>query len=433
MGRITRKLIGTLPLFPRVRNHIFSGSNSWAEWRMVAKSYLFRTRYDDESIIQTYERVFAEKANTDFAFSFGAGRMALYSILEALDVKEGDEIILPAYTCVVVPNAILYRGAIPVYVDIESASCNIDVNKIEEVITSNTIAIFAQHTFGFPCDIAAINDIAKKHNLLVVEDCAHAQGAKYEGQPVGSFGDVAFFSTDHSKVASTFLGGMAITRNPDIANRLRDIQSNAKYLPQNLHRKLLLGFIIEYPLYSSKTYWFGKFVLAALSRLRLIFFWRDELALEKPQIYPFPARLSSVQAQLGLSQLHNLEDNISHRKKVYTIIDKALKLGIQNCDESACLRYSFYVKNRADFESRMLYRWDLGVWFTSVLHGRNEKLQEVGYVEGSCPNAEFAAKNLVNIPTHQRISFKEIERMLDKNKSWIVRNCYESYSKEIKL
>ncbi|MUJ37266.1 DegT/DnrJ/EryC1/StrS family aminotransferase [Aliivibrio fischeri] len=424
MGFIIKKLIDLYPLIPRKRNHIFSGSNSWSEWRMITKLFFSNNLNADEAVIENYEKEFAEKTNTKFAFSFGAGRMALHSILEALDIKKGDEVILPAYTCVVVPNAILYRGATPVYADIDKKTFNIDVSKIEELITPKTKAIFAQHTFGFPCDIAAINGIAKLHNIFVVEDCAHALGAKFQGQSVGSFGDVAFFSTDHSKVTSTFLGGMATTNNINIANSLKKIQLNAKKLPSNLHRKLLFGFIMEFPLYSANIYWFGKFVMTALNKLGFIFFWRDELCLKKPQDYPYPAKLSTEQALLGLSQLQSLDDNIAHRQKVYELIDKSLNQSSLDYKESACLRYSFYVKDRAFFESQMLYRWDLGIWFTSVVHGKMDNWYEVGYIKGSCPNAEFAAKHIVNLPTHQRIAIRDIESMLHKNRIWILKNSY---------
>ena len=136
MRSFVKKFINVLPLYPRVRHHIFSGSNSWSEWRMVFKQCLLRKDHRDESVIRKYELKFSKKVGTHSAYSFGAGRMALYAILEALDIKDGDEVIIPAYTCVVVPNAVLYRGAKPIYVDIERDTFNIDVTQIESAITS---------------------------------------------------------------------------------------------------------------------------------------------------------------------------------------------------------------------------------------------------------------------------------------------------------
>lgn len=417
-----KKLFNILPLYPRIRHHIFSGTNSWHEWRLALKHFILRKDYKDERIIKEYEVKFAKKISAEFAYSFGAGRMALYAILEALEISEGDEIIVPAYTCVVVPNAVLYRGALPIYVDIERDSCNIDVNKIEEAITSNTKAIFAQHTFGFPCELDVIKEIANKHNLKVIEDCAHALGAIYKGQPVGGISDIAFFSTDHSKITSTFLGGMVTTSNKAISEKIKAIQQRTPFLPAKLHRKLMMGFLLEYPLYSAYTYWFGKFFIAVLSKLGCIFYWRDENLLKKPENYPYPARLSAQQAQIGISQLEKLEDNIAHRRSVYNAIDDVLKFDVPCSSESACLRYSFYVKNRSKFESLFLKYWDLGTWFTSVVHGKNENFHEIYYHAGSCPNAEYAAKHLVNFPTHQRTPIKFVMNELSKHRAWIIDN-----------
>ncbi|MFN6946977.1 MAG: DegT/DnrJ/EryC1/StrS family aminotransferase, partial [Cytophagaceae bacterium] len=114
-------------------------------------------------------------------------------------ISQGDEVILPGFTCIVVPNAIIYLGAKPVYVDINSETFNIDPQLIEENITEKTKAIIAQHTFGIPADMDKILHIANKHNLFVIEDSCHALGSKYKGKYVGSFGDAAFFSSQWSK------------------------------------------------------------------------------------------------------------------------------------------------------------------------------------------------------------------------------------------
>jgi len=422
MENFARKLINILPLYPRIRHHIFSGSNNWKEWFLVLKRCLLCKGYRDETVIREYETKFSKKVDTDFAYSFGAGRMALYAILEALGIKEGDEVIIPAYTCVVVPNAVLYRGAKPIYVDIEKNTCNIDVSKIENAISSKTKAIFAQHTFGFPCNIAIIKELATKYNLKIIEDCAHALGATYQGRPVGSLGDVAFFSTDHSKITSTFLGGMVTTSDAQVSEELKRIQLQTPFLPKYLQSKLLFGFLLEFPLYSAYTYWFGKFILSVLNKLRLVFYWRDELLHSKPELYPYPARLSAHQALIGISQLKRLDDNIAHRRKVCEAIDGVLRSDVTNYSESACLRYSFYVKDRNKFESLFQSHWDLGIWFTSIAQGKNENLDEINYEIGSCPNAEYAAKHLVNFPTHQRTPVRFAIKEIEKHSSWIKNN-----------
>src|SRR5689334_23149354 len=115
-------------------------------------------------------------------FLFWKGRVALYSILSALDVKENDELIRPAFTCVVVPNAIIYLGAKPVYVDIDPSTYNMDVSKLESKITGKTKVIIAQNTFGLSPDIDSIVSIASRHKIAVIEDCAHGFGGTYKSK-----------------------------------------------------------------------------------------------------------------------------------------------------------------------------------------------------------------------------------------------------------
>src|SRR5512135_1616150 len=122
-------------------------------------------------------------------FPFYKGRVALFAILKAMGVNTGDEVIVPGFTCVVVPNAVIYNRALPVFVDIDGATYNIDPGKIEAKITKKTRAIIVQHTFGVPAEMDGITEIAKAHNLFLIEDSCHTLGSRYKGKPVGAFGD----------------------------------------------------------------------------------------------------------------------------------------------------------------------------------------------------------------------------------------------------
>ena len=135
--------------------------------------------------------------NPQDIFLFWKGRVALYAILKAMGIKEGDEIILPAFTCVVAVNPIIYLGARPVYVDVDPKTYNIDVKTLERLnvkTLKKAKAILAQNTFGLSSDLDAIFEIAKKYNLFVIEDCAHGFGGFYKGKPNGTIADVSFFS-----------------------------------------------------------------------------------------------------------------------------------------------------------------------------------------------------------------------------------------------
>lgn len=422
MARITRALRSLLSLLPRRRYNIFTGTNSWNEWCIAFRALVRWERPDQKSVIQQYESAFADSTDVEYAISFGAGRMALYAILKALNIGPGDEVIVSGYTCVVVPNAVIYRGARPVYSDIELRTFNQLPAKVESFITPRTRAIVAQHTFGAPCDLDAIMQIGKKYRIPIIEDCGHAQGARYKGKPVGSIGYAGFFTTDHTKISSTHLGGMVTTNSVDLADRLRHIQNEAGFLKRRDHIRLLLSFLLEFILYSPTMYWIGRLVMAVLGRLHLLFYWRDEMLTQRPTSYPYPACLSAQQAAIGLSQLRRLDRNISHRRDIARVLDEKLGwsgLSAPDLEASAWLRYSFLVKDRAVFEERYRNHFDLGVWFTSVAHGRNSNFGEIGYEQGSCPNAEFVSKHIVNFPTHQHIPLSLIRKIITQDNDWI--------------
>ena len=410
-------------MLPHRRYNIFSGTNTWAEWRTMFRALLGGHPIDDQELIGRYQAAFAKTVNATHASSFGAGRMALYAILEALDIGEGDEVIVPAFTCVVVPNAIIYRGARPVYVDIEAISFNINSHLLEQAITERTRAIIAQHTFGVACDLDTIKGIASRYkDIAVIEDCGHALGARYNGRNVGAIADVGFFTTDHSKITSTIFGGMTTTNNDALAARIDEIQSRTPFLKMSQHKRLLLTFLVEYPLYSPSILWLGRTIVPALWETRLLFAWRDELSLKKPENPVWPTQLSSQQARLGLSQLGSLQKNLSHRRKIASMLESHLRWSGMDADQlndPSWLRYSFLVSNRKEFERRFARHFDLGTWFTSIAHGRHHDLGSIGYVKGSCPTGELVAKHIVNLPTHLRIPAKTIEVEVLKHRDWL--------------
>ncbi|MFA7169910.1 MAG: aminotransferase class I/II-fold pyridoxal phosphate-dependent enzyme, partial [Candidatus Paceibacterota bacterium] len=147
---------------------------------LLALKELFSFKKIKGKEIKEFENNLKKYFGFNHVFSLNSGRSSLMVILEALDVKEGDEIIVQAFTCNAVINPITQRGATPIYVDVDD-TLNIDVSQIEDKIGKNTKAIIIQHTFGMPANISAIKEIAEKHKLILIEDCAHALGAKYNG------------------------------------------------------------------------------------------------------------------------------------------------------------------------------------------------------------------------------------------------------------
>jgi perosamine synthetase len=181
---------------------------------------------------QRFEDEWAKAHDSRFAVFCNSGTSALHIGLAALKEeygwKDGDEVIVPSVTFVATSNIVLHNNMKPVFVDVDPKTYNINPKLIERAITKRTRAIIPVHLLGLPCDMKPIMDIAKKHNLRIMEDSAETTFARYKGKAVGSFGDVGCFSTYVAHYIITGVGGFATTSDPDIAVRLRSLMNHGR-------------------------------------------------------------------------------------------------------------------------------------------------------------------------------------------------------------
>ena len=217
-----------------------------------------------------FEKAFAEKVGVKHAVAVNSCGSALFLTAWALGIREGDEVIVPTFTMAATAYAVTQCGATPVFVDCEENG-NIDVGRIEEKITEKTKAIFPVHIYGHPCDMDAITAIAKKHDLLVVEDAAEALGATYKGSMAGSLSDAGCHSFYANKLITTGEGGMITTDNSTLAEELSKLR--------------------------------GYYLSSGASR----FASHEKLA--------WNMRMSALEAALGLAQLERLEELVKKRRK----------------------------------------------------------------------------------------------------------------------
>ena len=236
--------------------------------------------------MQIYETRFAEQFGADyFACAFWKARVALYAILRSLRIKEGEEIILPGYTCVVVPNAIRFAGGTPVYADINPQTYGLEPARVLEKITPRTRALLVQHTYGLPGNLGILQGIAKKHSLALIEDCAHVLvGSAHGEELLGSFGDAAFFSSQWSKPYTTGLGGMVVTRDAQLAEAILKIQSDFCEPPFTTTLRLRIQYYLFKRIFKPQLYWLSQNCLRALSKFG--FSWAHLITLSLTASYP---------------------------------------------------------------------------------------------------------------------------------------------------
>lgn len=166
-----------------------------------------------------FEREFAECVGAPYALAVNSATAAMHLALDAIGLKAGDEVIIPVYTFTATAEVVVYCGARPVFVDVDPITCNLDPTQLERAITPRTRAIMVVHIAGLPAEMDAIQTIARAHNLLIIEDAAHAFPARYKGRLIGSIGDLTAFSFYATKTLATGEGGMLTTANPAYAER----------------------------------------------------------------------------------------------------------------------------------------------------------------------------------------------------------------------
>ncbi len=390
----------------------------------LATSFIFKFwQWKKGKYIPKLENRFSEMFGLSNCLTFNSGRSCLLAALNAIDFKEGDEVIVQSFTCNAVINPILKLGGRPVYIDI-AEDLNIDVNKIEQAITSKTKVIIAQHTFGMPCDIDKIVSLCKKHNLILIEDCAHAMGAKINGQYCGTFGDISFFSFGRDKVISSVYGGILSINNADFLKKASDFQNKLNY-PKNIWtiRQLLHPVLVNLLVFPMYNIIIGKILMALFVNLGILS--KAVTKDENQGILPnyFPQRLPNALAALALHQLEKLEKFNSHRKEIANYYKKELENDTRykiifkeydNKKEPIFMKYPLLSENSKEIMEKMrmnkIYLND--GWSDSTIMPPMTSLEKMIYSKGSCLLAESLSKKIVSLPTHINISIDDAEKIV---------------------
>jgi len=358
---------------------------------------------------QAYKKEIASYLQTteNRIFLYWKGRVALYALLRAMGVKENDEVILPAFTCVVVANTIIYLGAKPVYVDIDPQTFNPRLEDIQNAVTLRTKAIICQNTFGLSSDMEKITTFAKAQNIFTIEDCAHGFGGCYNQKPNGSYCDAAFFSTQWNKPFSTGTGGFALINNSELLAPLHRI--NQDLVNPALTKRISLKFLyfVREKLLNKHTYWGMVKFYRFLSKHNLILgssSGEEINSVKMPKNYFM--KLSQIQMKKGVKNIHSITVALNQRQKNAQIYTEYLAGKNKNhvphdlFINHSFLKYPLFVKERDEvFRLAEKHKIQLGDWFNSPLHPVQKDFEKWQMDTANYPHAVFSGKHIINLPT----------------------------------
>ena len=365
---------------------------------------------------------FGDLFDCNYAFSFWKARVALYAILRSMKIGSGDEVILPGYTCVMDVNPIKYVGANPVYVDIETDTFNMIPDLIKAKITPNTKLIIVQHTYGYPCQMDHIIDIAQEHNIPVIEDCCLSLGSTYKGKLVGTFGHASYFSFQWNKTFTTGLGGIVITNDKGLSDAIKQLSDMEMVQPTAKDKIMLACQLAVYRAFIyPRTTALAQTLFRFLTKKGLVVGSSSTAEFTPEMADDFFKGMSAVQASSGIKQLKKLQQNIEHRKQMANLYDKLLsEKGWWVCKydgsimDPVLVRYPVRIKQKKEaLEKAASAGIELGSWFESPLHPEETPLAPYDYELGMCPEAERAAAETVNLPLHPRTSEKTVRRTVE--------------------
>jgi perosamine synthetase len=340
--------------------------------------------------VARFEAAFAGVVGARHAIALNSGTAALHLALEAVGIKRGDEVIIPAYTFAATGEVVTYLGARPVLVDCRPETLNIDAGTIEPYLTSRTRAIIPVHIAGQACDMDPILDLARRRGLHVIEDAAHALPTTYRGRTVGAIGDVTTFSFYATKTITTGEGGMVTTERDDYAARMK--------------RMSLHGLSGDaWNRYTEKGRWFYEI-----------------------EDFGFKYNLTDLAAALGIRQLHRMEEFYQRRRWIAAKYTEAF------AELDTCMTPS-----EAPYGSHAWHLYILQLNLPALRVGRNEVMEALrqrgvatsvhfmplhlhpvyrktfGYRPGQFPVAEAAFTAAISLPIYPRLSDEDVSYVID--------------------
>lgn len=340
--------------------------------------------------IEEFEEKFGKYVGVKYAVAISNGTAALHGASFAAGIKEGDEVITTPITFAASANCILYQGGKPIFADIDSSTYNIDPKDIEKKISSKTKAIVPVDFTGQPVNIDEINAIAKKYNLIVIEDGAHSLGAEYKGKKTGSLVDMTTFSFHPVKHITTGEGGVITTNNKELYEKLKLFRTHG------------------------------------ITRDKQILYNKNEGSWYYEQLeLGYNYRITDIQCALGISQLNKIDKFLRRRREIAEKYNEYLKDidGIVLPYQEEYIKSSwhlyviqlelekFKVGRREIFEALQAENIGVNVHYIPVYY--HPYYQKLGYKKGLCPNAEKLYERIITIPLYPKMTDKDVKDVVE--------------------
>jgi dTDP-4-amino-4,6-dideoxygalactose transaminase len=339
-------------------------------------------------VTKEFEQKFADYLGVKHALGVASGTAALHMANLVLDVKSGDEVILPSLTFVATANSAIYTGAKPVFADVESKyNFSISPKSIEEKITKKTKAIIVVHYAGYSCNMKQIMDIAKEKNLFVIEDAAHAPGSEVSGKKLGSIGDIGCFSFFSNKNLVAGEGGMIVTNDDKLAEKIKKIRSHGMTsLSWDRHKGHAFSYDVTDLGYNYRT--------------------------------------NEIASALGLCQLKKLDKNNEKRKELSILYRKYLEnakgitLPYNNVKEkSSCHLFPVILDEKISRVKFMEFLKKNGIQSSihyPPIHLFSYYKKRFGFKKGMLPLTEFIGEREVTLPLHPLLKDEDIKYIAEK-------------------
>jgi len=393
--------------------------NSSAKDYLISLNVFLSGSYCQGDFCHRLEQEVSLLVNTNFAIAMPQARVGLYFAISAI-ARPGQEVILSPNTIADVINMVICAGAVPVFCDIEPATGNLDPSLVENLITRNTVAILATHLYGLIAPMDQLGKIARKHNLLLIEDAAQAFGARKNCQYAGTMGDIGVYSFGMAKNVMAFFGGMLVTPHEHIEKAVRQKLEAFPLMDKGKLGKKIFSCLIKdiasydciFSLFLFRLFRFGYRnnikAITSLIETELDLTGKSEL----PEIYK--EKMTPLQAKLVLAKLQKVEPDFQHRLACARIYHESLKdipeLILPPMRDDGSHVYNYYP---IGFKDRIALRMFL------MTHDRDVALQHIKNTADlptfkkyyrDCPEARLWAKQTIMMPNYVKYCLKEVQK-----------------------